>query len=97
MRSRRIVRDPVCETGRRSRSHDSQRAGETSKFSTSDDRAPGGIERGMPRRNGRQMADRAIDMIRDRFGREAIGYGSVTLEGFRSVPDEFRELAEKNL
>jgi len=43
------------------------------------------------------MADRAIDVIRDRFGREAIGYGSVALEGFRSVPDEFRELAEKNL
>ena len=41
------------------------------------------------------MADRAIDMIRDRFGREAIGYGSVTLEGFRSVPDEFRELAKR--
>jgi DNA polymerase-4 len=39
------------------------------------------------------MADQAIDMIRDRFGTEAIGYGSVTLEAFRSVPDEFRELA----
>jgi DNA polymerase IV len=45
----------------------------------------------------RWMADRAIDMIRDRFGGEAIGYGSVALEVFRSVPDEFRELAEKNL
>jgi DNA polymerase IV len=45
----------------------------------------------------RWMADRAIDMIRDRFGKQAIGYGSVTLEAVRSVPDEFRELAEKNL
>jgi DNA polymerase-4 len=57
-----------------------------------EERRPGS-KRGM----ARWMADRAIDMIRDRFGREAIGYGSVTLEGFRSVPDEFRELAEKNL
>ncbi len=45
----------------------------------------------------RFVADRAIDVIRNRFGREAIGYGSVTLESFRSVPDAFRELAEKNL
>ena len=57
-----------------------------------EERRPGS-KRGM----ARWMADRAIDTIRDRFGREAIGYGSVTLEGFRSVPDEFRELAEKNL
>ena len=35
--------------------------------------------------------------IRDRFGWEAIGYGSVALGLYRSVPDEFRELAEKEL
>jgi DNA polymerase-4 len=52
---------------------------------------------GSKRAVARWMADRAIDMIRDRFGREAIGYGSVTLEAFRSVPDEFRGLAEKNI
>jgi DNA polymerase-4 len=45
----------------------------------------------------RWMADRAIDVIRDRFGWEAIGYGSVALELARSVPDELRELAEKDL
>jgi DNA polymerase IV len=45
----------------------------------------------------RWTADRAIDTIRDRFGWEAVGYGSVALGIFRSVPDEFRELAEKDL
>jgi DNA polymerase IV len=45
----------------------------------------------------RWSADRAIDRIRDRFGWEAVGYGSVMLEAKRSVPDAFRELAEKEL
>jgi DNA polymerase-4 len=45
----------------------------------------------------RWMADRAIDTIRDRFGWEAVGYASVVLGSSRSVPDAFRELAEKDL
>ena len=45
----------------------------------------------------RFMADRAVDKIRDRFGWEAVGYASVVLGTSRSVPDEFRELAEKEL
>ena len=52
-----------------------------------------GAKRGI----ARFMADRAIDMIRDRFGWEAVGYGSVALGLSRSVPDAFRELAEKDL
>ena len=52
-----------------------------------------GTKRGM----ARWTADRAIDKIRDRFGWEAVGYGSVVLGLSRSVPDEFRELAEKDL
>jgi DNA polymerase IV len=52
-----------------------------------------GTERGM----ARWTADRAIDKIRDRFGWEAVGYGSVMLGLSRSVPDEFRQLAEKDL
>ena len=45
----------------------------------------------------RQAAEAAIDRIRKRFGWEAIGYGSLAFGAFRSVPDEFRELAEKEL
>jgi DNA polymerase IV len=57
-----------------------------------DERRPG-TKRGM----ARWMADCAVDTIRDRFGWKAVGYGSVALEPSRSVPDAFRELAEKDL
>src|SRR6266699_1224221 len=58
-----------------------------------DDKRRPGTRRGM----ARWTADRAIDMIRDRFGWDAVGYGSVVLGPSRSVPDEFRELDEKDL
>ena len=58
-----------------------------------DEKRRPGSQRGM----ARWTADRAIDLIRDRFGWDAVGYGSVMLGLSRSVPDEFRELAEKNL
>lgn len=45
----------------------------------------------------RWAADRAMDTIRDRFGRESVGYGSVVLGNRRAVPDAFRELAEREL
>jgi DNA polymerase-4 len=52
---------------------------------------------GSKRAMARWSADCAIDAIRDRFGHEAVGYGSVALGPSRSVPDAFRELAEKDL
>jgi DNA polymerase-4 len=56
-----------------------------------------------PRRPGsrtgaaRLQADRAVDAIRQRFGREAVAYGAALLGAPRSVPDAFRQLAEKSL
>jgi len=52
---------------------------------------------GSRRGASRLFADKAMDKVRTRFGWEAIGYGSVMLEGRKLVPDAFRELAEKEL
>jgi DNA polymerase IV len=47
--------------------------------------------------SARSVADRAIDAIRDRFGWDAVGYGSAATGLLRSVPNDFRRLAEKEL
>jgi DNA polymerase-4 len=44
----------------------------------------------------RSRVDRAVDAIRQRFGRAAVDYASASRDA-RTVPDEFRRLAEKEL
>jgi len=52
---------------------------------------------GTPIGLARWTADRAMDQARTRFGRAAIGYAITQLGPQKSVPDAFRELAEKDL
>ena len=58
-----------------------------------DERRRPGARQGLARLD----ADSAVDKIRARFGWQAVGYGPVALEQSRTVPDEFRELAQKEL
>jgi DNA polymerase-4 len=62
-------------------------------FAREDEKRRPGTKQG----RARWIADGAIDNIRNRFGWEAVGYGSLALGISRSVPDEFRQLAEKEL
>ena len=57
-----------------------------------DEKRRPGTRQGM----ARWVVDRAVDRVRDRFGWDSVGYGPVA-SGSRLVPDEFRELAEKDL
>ena len=52
---------------------------------------------GAKRGAARGIADQAIDKLRDRFGWMRWDTAPVALNLTRSVPDEFRELAEKEL
>jgi len=45
----------------------------------------------------RALADRAVDAVRGRFGWGAVRYGAVGSGTERTVPDAFRQLAEKAL
>jgi len=62
-------------------------------FAREDEKRRPGTKQG----RARWVADGAIDAIRERYGWEAVGYGSLAFGVSRSVPDEFRELAEKEL
>jgi DNA polymerase-4 len=57
-----------------------------------DDASRPGTKEGL----ARLRADGAVDAIRKRFGDRAIDYGCAS-RAERSVPDEFRRLAEKDL
>jgi DNA polymerase-4 len=61
-------------------------------FRLADDGRRPGTRKGMIR----SRADRAVDVIRSRFGWGAVSYASAVSVG-RSVPDDFRSLAEKEL
>jgi DNA polymerase-4 len=50
---------------------------------------------GTARGAARWVLDRSVDEVRGRFGRAAIGYASVALSSEGTVPDAFRELAER--
>jgi DNA polymerase-4 len=62
-------------------------------FGLPDDGQRPGAQKGM----ARLRADRALDAIRERFGRDAVSYASLALGAAHSVPDAFRSLAEKAL
>jgi DNA polymerase-4 len=62
-------------------------------FGLPDDGQRPGARRGI----ARLRADHALDAIRQRFGRDAVSYGSSVVATARSVPDAFRSLAEKDL
>ena len=49
-----------------------------------------------PRGAKRLAADASIDAVRRRFGRRSVGYAAVTLSRHTTVPDAFRELAERD-
>lgn len=56
-----------------------------------------------PRRPGsetgaaRSAVDRSMDAVRERFGRDAVGYLPAAMSRAARVPDDFRELAERDL
>jgi DNA polymerase-4 len=57
-----------------------------------DDRHRPGTTKGA----ARWLADRSVDAVRARFGRDAVGYATVMMSDTGRVPEAFRELAERN-
>ena len=45
----------------------------------------------------RVALDEAMDDLRERFGKESVGYARAAMLGHRGVSDDFRELAERDL
>lgn len=51
---------------------------------------------GSPTGSARWAIDQSMDKVRSKFGRDSVGYTSVAMSEFAAVPDEFRELAERD-
>jgi DNA polymerase IV len=60
-------------------------------FGLDDDQLRPGTKAGAARFD----ADRSVDAIRTRWGRDAIGYANIVFSDVSQVPEPFRELAEK--
>ena len=54
------------------------------------------LRAGSAQERSRQGLDEAVDALRRRFGKEAVGRASLLLQHRRGVPDEFRDLASKD-
>ena len=54
-----------------------------------------GTRAGSATGSARWALDQSIDKVRQRFGRDAVGFATVALSDLALVPDEFRELAER--
>jgi len=52
---------------------------------------------GTPLGAARWALDRSVDAVRHRYGRTPVGYASVALSAEGTVPDAFRELAEREV
>jgi DNA polymerase-4 len=50
---------------------------------------------GTPTGAARWAVDRSVDAIRERFGRSSVGYATVVFSDVDRVPEQFRELAER--
>ncbi|HST80240.1 MAG TPA: DNA polymerase IV [Kineosporiaceae bacterium] len=61
-------------------------------MSTDDPRRPGSLTN-----SARSAVDTSMDAVRRRFGRDAVGYLPAALSRSAGVPDDFRELAEREL
>lgn len=55
-----------------------------------------GLRAGSEPGSARWALDQSIDKVRQRFGRDAVGFAAVALSELGGVPDEFRELAERD-